>query len=80
MKIKDLKGFPKEKEELEGVYSDDIAEIDGYNQALSELGEIEIEIDEKVALEIIRPVMSYKEMEELAHAFKTAEGIIKVKK
>ena len=70
MKLKDLKGFPKQRNGYR----------DGFNDAISEIGEIEVEIDEKVALEIIRPVMSYQEMEELAYALKTAKDIIKAKK
>ena len=59
MKIKDLQGFP-EKKAVKGVieYGKDVHACgvdDGYNQALSELGELEVELDVEKIIELLMP-------------------------
>lgn len=79
MKLKDLKGFPKEKDaenELGYLY---------YNQALSEIGEIEVEIDDKKMFDILNKYdyvfNRYVDMQKnLQYDILTARRLIKVKK
>jgi len=59
VKVKDLPNFPKEKVDEKGLSDHSLCKLEGYNQARSEIGELEIperELDvEKVKTLLLSP-------------------------
>ena len=81
MKIKDLQGFPEKKEVDKGINDYDWRSHtkDGYNQALSELGELEVELDVEIIEEIIDQIHPQFRIPRLAQAIANSKEVVRIK-
>jgi len=81
MKIKDLQGFPEKKEIPEPREIDYSACqcANSYNQALSEIGELEVSLDVEIIEEIIDQIHPQFRIPRLAQAIANSKEVVRIK-
>ena len=85
MKIKDLQGFPEKKYDPRKQCQPDFpkafdrGQVNGYNQALSELGELEVSLDVEIIEEIIDQIHPQFRIPRLAQAIANSKEVVRIK-